>query len=112
LTISADGSNNILKFSTGKIFIYFLPKANVGTIVNFFDTCPTLVQKHLGFFLGCALHQVVFYLLFLVLSLGKLGGTSFDFVFYCLLNQFWVCYFGEFRGIKYVLLLDKLVMLC
>jgi hypothetical protein len=29
-----------------------------------------------------------------------------------LLNQFWVCYFGEFRGIKYVLLLDKLVMLC
>ncbi len=33
LTISADGSNNILKFSADKIFIYFLPKANVGTVV-------------------------------------------------------------------------------
>jgi len=32
LTISADGSNNILKFSAGRIFIYFLPKANVYTV--------------------------------------------------------------------------------
>jgi hypothetical protein len=34
LTISAYGSNNILKFSAGRIFIYFLLKANVGTILN------------------------------------------------------------------------------
>jgi hypothetical protein len=32
LTIFADGSNNILKFSAGRIFIYFLPKANVSTV--------------------------------------------------------------------------------
>jgi hypothetical protein len=32
LTISANESNNILKFSAGKIFIYFLPKANVGMV--------------------------------------------------------------------------------
>jgi hypothetical protein len=43
-----------------------------------------------------------FLLLFLVLLLGKLGGTSFDFLFYCLLNQLWVCYFGELKGINYV----------
>jgi hypothetical protein len=33
LTISTDESNNILKFSAGRIFIYFLPKANVDTII-------------------------------------------------------------------------------
>ncbi len=32
LTISTDGSNNILKFFANRIFIYFLPKANVGTV--------------------------------------------------------------------------------
>jgi hypothetical protein len=37
--------------------------------------------------------------LFLVLLLGKLGGISFYFLFYCLLNQLWVCYFGELKGI-------------
>jgi hypothetical protein len=34
LTISVDRSNNILKFSVGRIFIYLLPKANVGTVLN------------------------------------------------------------------------------
>jgi hypothetical protein len=40
LTISTNGSNNILKFSAGRIFIYFLPKANVDTVVNLKEPSP------------------------------------------------------------------------
>jgi len=47
LTISADGSNNILKFSVDKIFIYFLPKANVGTVVETIITVSWNFNKFL-----------------------------------------------------------------